>query len=42
VEPDETVKIFYGAADACIGLAEAKLGDLIDACYARNTFRLRA
>lgn len=42
VEADETVKIFYGAADTCIGLAEAKLGDLIDACFTRNRLRLRA
>lgn len=40
VETDETVKIFYGAADTCIGLAEAKLTDLVDACFRKNTFRL--
>lgn len=33
VEDDGTVKIYYGAADQCIGMAEAKLEDLIDACY---------
>ena len=33
LEDDGTVKIYYGAADQCIGLAEAKLEDLIDACY---------
>jgi len=42
VEPDETVKIYYGAADTCIGLAEARLGDLVDACFKRNALRLRA
>lgn len=33
LEDDQTVKIYYGAADACIGLAEAKLSDLVAACY---------
>ncbi len=41
VEPDETVKIYYGAADTCIGLAEGKLADLIDACYRPNPYILR-
>lgn len=41
VEADGTVKIFYGAADTCIGLAEARLGDLIDACFRKNPIRLR-
>jgi len=41
VESDETVKIYYGAADTCIGLAEAKLGDLVDACYRKNPYLLR-
>ncbi len=40
VEPDETVKIYYGAADTCIGLAEAKLSDLIEACYRDYEFVL--
>ena len=40
LEEDETVKIYYGAADTNIGLAEAKLGDLIDACFAKNKLRL--
>jgi predicted GH43/DUF377 family glycosyl hydrolase len=31
-EPDGTVKIYYGAADTCIGLATAKMSDLIEAC----------
>ncbi len=31
-EPDGTVKVYYGAADTCIGLAEAHLADLISAC----------
>ncbi|RRJ95064.1 glycosidase [Opitutaceae bacterium TAV4] len=42
VEPDDTVKIYYGAADTCIGLAEAKLTDLIEACFTKNPIRLRA
>lgn len=36
VEKDDTVKIYYGAADTCIGLAEAKLGDLAEACRRTN------
>lgn len=42
VEEDETVKIYYGAADTNIGLAEGRLGDLVDACFTRNSFRLGA
>ncbi len=41
LEADETVKIYYGSADTCIGLAEGKLSDLIDACYHRNHLRIR-
>lgn len=33
LEEDGTVKIYYGAADTCICLAEAKLEDLIEACF---------
>jgi beta-1,4-mannooligosaccharide/beta-1,4-mannosyl-N-acetylglucosamine phosphorylase len=40
LEEDETVRIYYGAADTCIGLAEAKLDDLIDACFSKNRLRL--
>jgi predicted GH43/DUF377 family glycosyl hydrolase len=40
VDDHETVRIYYGAADTCIGLAEAKLTDLIDACFRKNTLRL--
>ena len=40
VEPDETVKIYYGAADTCIGLAEARLSDLVEACYRDYEFML--
>ena len=32
LEDDGTVKIYYGAADTNIGLAEGKLSDLIDIC----------
>jgi len=32
VEPDNTVKMYYGAADTCIGLAETRLDDLIHVC----------
>lgn len=41
VEPDESVKIYYGAADTCIGLAEGRLSDLIDACFNKNKMRLQ-
>jgi len=33
LEPDDMVKVYYGAADTCIGLAEARLQDLVKACY---------
>lgn len=36
LEDDGTVKVYYGAADTCIGLAEATLEDLIAACAAPN------
>ena len=36
LENDGTVKVYYGAADTCIGLAEAKLEDLIAACKTPN------
>ena len=32
VEPDGEVKIYYGAADTCIGLATSRLNDLIQVC----------
>jgi len=41
VEPDNTVKIYYGAADCCVGLATAKLDDLLAACYKKNDFAIR-
>ena len=31
-EKDGTVKIYYGAADTNIGLAEGKIQEIIDAC----------
>ena len=40
LEEDETVRIYYGAADTCIGLAEGRLGDLVDACFGRTRRRL--
>ena len=27
-----TIRLYYGAADTCIGLAIATVGDLVDAC----------
>ncbi len=35
-EPDNTVRIYYGAADTCIGLATAKLDELVAACFVGN------
>lgn len=32
VEPTGEVKVYYGAADTCIGLATARLDDLVAAC----------
>lgn len=40
VEDDQTVRIYYGAADTCIGLAEAKLADLIETCKTKNPYVL--
>jgi predicted GH43/DUF377 family glycosyl hydrolase len=40
LDDDGTVRMYYGAADACIGLATAKLDDLIEACFDQND-RLR-
>ncbi len=42
LDDDGTVRVYYGAADTCIGLAEGKLSDLIDACFRKNSLRLRA
>ena len=33
LEPDGSVKIYYGAADTCIGLAEAQLTEMTKACF---------
>jgi predicted GH43/DUF377 family glycosyl hydrolase len=30
LDPDGTLKIYYGAADTCIGLAEARLEDIVE------------
>jgi beta-1,4-mannooligosaccharide/beta-1,4-mannosyl-N-acetylglucosamine phosphorylase len=38
VEPDRTVKIYYGAADACVGLATARLDDMIELCYSKADY----
>ncbi len=35
-EDGKTVRVYYGAADTCIGLATAQLDDLIEACYDPN------
>ena len=31
-EPDGTIKVYYGAADTCIGLATGKVDELLEAC----------
>jgi len=36
LEDNGAVKVYYGAADTCIGLAEAKLADLLGACFKPN------
>lgn len=38
VEDTGMVKIYYGAADTCIGLAEAHIDDLINACFAKSQY----
>lgn len=30
--PDHVLEIYYGAADTCIGLARARVGDVLEAC----------
>lgn len=39
-EPDGTVRIYYGAADTCIGLAETTIAELVQACYDPYEFML--
>lgn len=36
-EDNAMVKVYYGAGDACIAMAEAKLDDLVEACFAGNS-----
>ena len=36
VEDDNTVKMYYGAADTCIGMAEANIDDIIRLCLSEN------
>lgn len=36
VEDDGLVRVYYGAADTCVGLATAKLADLVAACRTGN------
>lgn len=40
LESDNTIKIYYGAADSCIGLAEAKLENIIDAMHEDYQFMM--
>lgn len=41
LEDDGTVKVYYGAADTCIGLASAKLDDLIESCFKQDNLKKR-
>jgi predicted GH43/DUF377 family glycosyl hydrolase len=38
VEENGRVKIYYGAADTCIVLAEAHLDDFVQACFKKNKY----
>ena len=38
VEPDGMVKVYYGAADACVGLAEMPLTKMVESCYETGRF----
>jgi predicted GH43/DUF377 family glycosyl hydrolase len=40
VEPDGMVKIYYGAADTCIGMAEAKLDNIVESCFEDYQFMM--
>lgn len=35
VEPDGSIKVYYGAADTCIGLATGRVDELVEACKGR-------
>jgi len=41
VEADRSVKIYYGAADTCIGLAETHVDALLEVCFTPNKFILQ-
>ena len=40
LDDDNTAKVYYGAADSCIGVAEAPLEDIVRACYEPYRFTL--
>ena len=40
LDDDNTVRVYYGAADSCIGVAEAPLEDIVKACYEPYRFTL--
>jgi len=40
LEPDNTLKIYYGAADTCIGMAEADLSSIVKACYSGYNYMM--
>ena len=33
LDDDNTVKVYYGASDTCIALAEAPLDEIVKACF---------
>ena len=41
LEDDGMVKIYYGAADSCIGLAEAPLDEIVKSCFEPYKFTLK-
>lgn len=41
LEADNSVRIYYGAADSCVGMAEAGLDDLIASCYESDVIKRR-
>ena len=40
LEDDGMVKVYYGAADTCIGVAEAPLDEIVKSCFEPYRFTL--
>ena len=38
LDADGMVKVYYGAADACVGLAEMPLAKMVESCYETGRF----